>query len=153
MQGISKENLRIRGRSGAKILHVMNPKGGEVEINGDMQHVYTNLGEVFSSDVDSIEILIITISSNYVLDILRQIPKGKVRAVIISSGGFGEKDEEGKRAEEIAKEIADDRGFEILGINTLGVFTHAWNSSFTDPPTGNEISLPGKSVVFVQSGE
>ncbi|MHA1681731.1 MAG: hypothetical protein ACTSUE_12040 [Promethearchaeota archaeon] len=133
-------------------LYVMNPRGGEVEINGDMYTVYKNLQDVFNAGINTIEILIITISSNYVLDILRQIPRGKVKAVIISSGGFSEKDEEGRVAEEIAKDIAEDRGFELLGINTLGVFTHSWNSSFTDPPSGNEISLPGKSVVLVQSG-
>ncbi|MBD3186826.1 hypothetical protein GF325_08375 [Candidatus Bathyarchaeota archaeon] len=133
-------------------LHLINNKGGKVEINGEMHPVHENLQSVFDSGVDNIEIMIITISSKYVIDILRQIPKNKVRAVIISSGGFGEKDEEGERAEEVVKALANERGFEILGINTLGVFTHAWNSSFTDPAAGSEISLPGKAVVFVQSG-
>ncbi|MHA1793356.1 MAG: CoA-binding protein [Promethearchaeota archaeon] len=133
-------------------LYVVNKNGGEIEINGETHEVFKSIKDVFKSGVDTLEILIITINSKFVMDVLEQIPKGKVKAVIISSGGFGEKDEEGKEAEERVKQIANEKEFDILGINTLGVFTHAWNSSFTNPPTGNEITLPGKAVVFVQSG-
>ncbi|MHA1370095.1 MAG: hypothetical protein ACTSRA_10320 [Promethearchaeota archaeon] len=133
-------------------LYILNRAGGEIEINGEVYKVYRDLNEIFDDGVDVIEILIITVGSKYVLDILKQIPRSKVRSVIISSGGFAEKDEIGRETEELVKQLAFERDFDILGINTLGVFTHAWNSSFTDPNPGNEIVLPGKAVVFVQSG-
>jgi acyl-CoA synthetase (NDP forming) len=133
-------------------LSVINNKGGEVEINGEPYKVYQDLTALFDSGLDSIELLIITVSSRFIIDILKQIPKGKVKAVIISSGGFSEKGEEGERVEEVVKQLSIDREFEILGINTLGIYTPAWNSSFTEPEKGNEITMPGKAVVFVQSG-
>ena len=69
---------------------------------------------------DSVELAIIAIRPSAVPDIIEECGKKGVRAVLISSGGFGDGDSNGKQLELRVVETAKEYGMRIIGPNTQG---------------------------------
>jgi len=124
-------NLVTRGYKGK--VYPVNPNCDE--ING--MRCYSSLTDI----QDDLDCVYIAVPAPIVPNILKQCAEKKVKGVIIISGGFAEKDEEGKKLEEELVNIARKGGFRILGPNTMGVYSGStnMNATFTSfaPKSGN----------------
>lgn len=96
---------------------------------------------------DSIDLAIIAVTSDKVLNLIKEIGFKKIPAAIIISSGFKEKDEAGKMQEEAIAKTANNFGITLLGPNCLGVITPNHNLSF-----GPDIKNRGNCAFISQSG-
>lgn len=111
---------------------LVNPK--HKELLG--KRCYSSVEEIGNK----IDLVIVAIPSKFVNNVVEQSSKASKNFVIISSG-FSETGEEGKKKESELKEIAQNKGLNILGPNCLG-FIHPklkLNASFAGgmPSEGN----------------
>lgn len=91
------------------------------------------------------DLVIIAIPAKFVLPCLQELADLNVKAVIILTAGFGEKDEAGKIAEQRMLEIADKAGMAIIGPNCSGFLTPAYKGKFA----GIIPTLSGNAVDFI----
>jgi len=98
---------------------------------------------------DEIDLALIAIPAKYVLKVIDQCAKKKVKAAIVISAGFSETGKDGKRLEDELVEKARRYGIRILGPNCLGVMNvfKRLNATFTD-----EMLMLGPISFISQSG-
>jgi len=119
----------------------VNPAGGEL-FN---LRVYGKL-EDYRGAVDQV---IISVPSEYVLDVARQAVAKKAGSIVVISAGFREIGEEGSKKQDALADICKNGGARLLGPNCLGLINtaHHLNSSFA-----GRMPKPGSIAVFSQSG-
>lgn len=102
---------------------------------------------------DKIDLSIIIIPAPYVPKVLSEHAEKGIKSVVISSSGFGETGEEGKRLEEEIKDIAKKSNIRILGPNCLGVIdNHTRFNTFFLPLEKVAKTRQGGLSLLSQSG-
>jgi acetate---CoA ligase (ADP-forming) len=103
---------------------------------------------------DSIDLAIIVVPARYVLDVVEDCIKKKVKGIIIISAGFGELGKDGKIIQEKIVTKLDKAKIPMIGPNCLGIIMPhiKLNASFapTMPPSGN-IAFISQSGALVNS--
>ncbi len=107
-------------------IYIINPKITEpnVEIMG--VPVFSDLKSIDKP----VDLVICSTHPKYVKDIIIECGQYGVKAVIIFSAGFGEKGEEGKKAEEELLEIARKYQMRLVGPNCMGFYCPETGLSF-----------------------
>ncbi len=102
---------------------------------------------------DMVDLSIIIIPAPFVTKVLSDHVEKGIKNVIISSSGFAETGENGKRLEEEIKDIAKRTGIRILGPNCLGVIdNHTQFNTFFLPLEKIAKTKPGNLSLLSQSG-
>jgi acyl-CoA synthetase (NDP forming) len=79
--------------------------------------VYPSLNEV----PQEVDVAMVMINARSVAEMVRECARKGVRAVIVVSDGFAERDEEGARLQTELVKVAGEEGIRIIGPNTAGV--------------------------------
>ncbi len=98
---------------------------------------------------ESIDCVVIVVNRDIVLSIIKDCAKKGVKAAIVISSGFGETDEEGKKAQKELVKQARLAKITMIGPNCLGLI-NPWqklNAAFGQP-----IDRPGEIALVSQSG-
>ena len=101
------------------------------------------------------DLAIVAIPAKFVLSCLQELADLGVKAAVILTAGFGEKNEEGKIAEQQMVEIAEKAGMALVGPNCSGFLTPSYKGKFAGlipPLSGNAvdfISGSGATVDYV----
>jgi len=124
----------------------VNPAGGEV--NGIRLHP-----SVFDVPFD-IDLAVLIIPPRFVPEAVADCARKGARGVVITSEGFGESGEEGRRHQEAVSEILKQTGMRAFGPNTLGIVnteTGLTTSYFADQRMlrRGSIGFAAQSGIFV----
>ncbi len=111
-----------------KVGHVIFQNFVESDFKGNVFAVNPNVEFVLGyktydrvSDIDEdVDLVIIAIPSKFVLDVIKDCGKKKVKNVVIISSGFSEVGND--KLEKELKRLLDKYGIKCIGPNTLGVF-------------------------------
>jgi acyl-CoA synthetase (NDP forming) len=101
-------------------IYPVNPKYREVL---DMP-CYPDLASV----PDDIDVAILAVPAHTCPDVLRDVPAGKVKFVIIHTSGFGEIDR--RDLETDVLQMAREKGFRVVGPNCMGVYSQQGRTGF-----------------------
>lgn len=96
-------------------VYAVNPKGGNLRIHNITFPVYAAVTEI----KERVDLAIITVPAHAALSAVEACARKGVKAVILIPGGFSEVDRH-KDVEEKISELADRKGFRIMGPNCLG---------------------------------
>ena len=121
---------------------LVNPKGGQ--LHG--QEVYRSI----SALPDGIDLAVVIVPAGGVREVLGELGRKGIRAVIIESAGFAETGAEGKQRQEELKEIARGYGIRLLGPNCVGVVNTA--NRFATIEIMDHSMEPGPVSIIAQSG-
>jgi acetyltransferase len=103
---------------------------------------------------ERIDLAVIAIPAKFVLGVVKECAKKKVKGLIIISSGFGETGLEGKEIEEEIKNITDKAKIPLIGPNCLGIInlSNSLNASFAPivPKKGN-IALLSQSGAIIDA--
>jgi acyl-CoA synthetase (NDP forming)/GNAT superfamily N-acetyltransferase len=131
------------------------PGGPVYPINPEARHVAGVRAYASVLDVpDDIDLAVVAVPAAAVAGVVEQCAAKRVRALVVVSGGFGERDEPGRLAERALVVAARAHGMRVVGPNCLGVLN-------TDPDVRLNATLapltahvPGRGRVgfFCQSG-
>lgn len=97
------------------------------------------------------ELAVLAVPAEEVLDVARDAAAAGVRALIVVSAGFAERDDVGRERQDALLEVARDHGIRLIGPNSLGVLN-------TDPNVALNAALgslrprPGRLAISSQSG-
>jgi acyl-CoA synthetase (NDP forming) len=105
------KSLLNAGYSGE--IYPINPSNGVVH----GLRVYPSIKEV-EADID---LAVIMINARAVLQVLRECAEKTIKAVVLVSDGFAERDKEGTRLQNEIVAFARERGMRIIGPNTAGI--------------------------------
>ncbi len=99
-----------------------------------------------------IDLAIIMINRRFVLNVIKECAEKEIKAVIVVSDGFAERDAEGARLQNEMVKIAREAGIRIIGPNTAGIVNSA-NGLIPDPyEPGYEKVKPGGVAICAQTG-
>lgn len=128
-------NLGYKGK-----LYPVNPKGGDLLGTS----IYKNLSDVKSK----IDLAVIIVPALFVVKVLNECGKQKIKNIIIITAGFKEIGGEGLKREKQIQRLIEQYKFNLIGPNCLGIInTHqSLNASFAEgmPAQGN-IALVSQS--------
>ncbi|MHA1894628.1 MAG: acetate--CoA ligase family protein [Candidatus Helarchaeota archaeon] len=112
--------------SGFPNIYPINPKAAKsgdkilgLEVHADLQSIK-----------EPIDLVILAVHPKFVEDILIQSGEKGVKAAILFSAGFGEKNEIGKEKQERIVEIARKYKFRLIGPNCMGLYCPSTGLSF-----------------------
>jgi acyl-CoA synthetase (NDP forming)/RimJ/RimL family protein N-acetyltransferase len=97
------------------------------------------------------ELAVLAVPAEEVVDVARDAATAGVRALIVVSAGFSERDAAGREREEALLDLARDHGIRLIGPNSLGLLN-------TDPAVSLNAALgtlrpkPGRLAISSQSG-
>jgi len=136
--------LEDRGYQGK--VAAVNPVGGEV----DGVRLYPSVSDV----PFEIDLAVLIIPPRFVPDAIAECARKGARGVVITSEGFGESGEEGRRHQEAVSEILKRTGMRAFGPNTLGIVnteTGLTTSYFADERMleRGSIGFAAQSGIFV----
>lgn len=121
-----------------KEIFLINPKTSK--ING-----YPSYSSI-SAVGKEIELLIILVPAKFILQILDEAGKNKIKAAIVVTAGFSEVSETGKEIELQMFDIAQKYGIRLIGPNSMGTFSQKSHTSFSPIPIFNgEVSYLSQS--------
>ena len=141
--GVILKNLPAFGYKGK--LYPVNPKHESLSGYKCYPSVLNITGEV--------DLSIIIIPAPYVPKVLSEHVEKGIKNIIISSSGFGETGEDGKKLEDEIKKISKTTGIRILGPNCLGVIdNHTRFNTFFLPLEKVAKTKPGGLSFLSQSG-
>ncbi len=103
--------------SGKNNIFCVNPRGGEIEIEGNKLKVYKSLASI----PEKVDFAIITVPAKAVPLAIDDCAEKKVKAVLLIPGGFSETTGSSDIEEQILK-IAKENSFRIMGPNCLGIY-------------------------------
>jgi acyl-CoA synthetase (NDP forming) len=123
--------------------YIINPKINDSDVEIMRTPVFPNL-ETIGKPID---LVIASTHPKYVKDIVVEAGKYRVKAVVIFSAGFGEKGEEGKKAEEDLLDIARKYKIRLIGPNCMGFYCPETGLSFFPalPTESGPLSLISQS--------
>lgn len=122
--------------------YLVNPKGGQ--LHG--QEVYRSISDL----PDGIDLAVVIVPAVSVREVLVDLGKKRIQAVIIESAGFAETGTEGRKRQEELAEIARDRGIRLLGPNCVGVVNTG--NQFASIEIMDRAMQPGSVAMIAQSG-
>jgi acyl-CoA synthetase (NDP forming) len=135
-------SLLQAGYKGA--VYPINP--GYKEVHG--LRVYSSLREI----PGKAGLAIIMVNARSVSEILRECSQQGIRAVIVVSDGFAERDEEGDRLQKEVVALAKRHGLRILGPNTAGVVNTANGLNPCPYEAGYYRLRKGTTAICAQTG-
>ncbi len=97
------------------------------------------------------DLAVLAVPASEVLDVARDAADAGVRALVVVSAGFAERDDEGRARQVALLDLARDHGIRLIGPNSLGVLS-------TDPAVALNATLgplrprPGRLAISSQSG-
>jgi acyl-CoA synthetase (NDP forming)/RimJ/RimL family protein N-acetyltransferase len=97
------------------------------------------------------ELAVLVVPAEEVLDVARDAAEAGVRALVVVSAGFAERDDVGRERQDALLDLARDHGIRLIGPNSLGVVN-------TDPAVALNAALgklrprPGRLAISSQSG-
>jgi acetyl coenzyme A synthetase (ADP forming)-like protein len=125
-------------------------EGGVYPINPKSESILDTKCYTTVQDVpDSIDCAVIVVGRDIVLSVMKDCAKKGVKAAIVISSGFGETDEEGKKAQKELVQQAKLSQITMMGPNCLGLI-NPWqklNAAF-----GQSLEEPGEIALISQSG-
>jgi acetyltransferase len=111
------------------------------------------LGNICYKDVSSLpevpEMVVIAVPAKVVMKVLQECGKIGVKAVVVITAGFKEVSEEGFLLEKQIKELCNQHGIRLLGVNCLGVMNVKTEMNATFAPS---MPRPGNISFISQSG-
>ena len=115
----------------------VNPKGGQVM----GVPAYPSVAALPAAP----DLAIVAIPAGLVLPALQELADKGTKAAIVLTSGFGEKDEQGRAAEQAMLHIARGCGMTLIGPNCSGFLTRRYKGKFA----GMVPQLPGRAVDFI----
>jgi acyl-CoA synthetase (NDP forming)/GNAT superfamily N-acetyltransferase len=131
------------------------PCGPVYPVNPDARHVGGVRAYPTVLDVpDDIDLAVVAVPATAVPGVVEQCAAKRVRALVVVSGGFGERDEAGRLAERELVAAARGHGMRVVGPNCLGVLNtdDAVRLNATLAPLGRGALGRGRVGFFCQSG-
>ena len=141
------KNLLSGGR---KKVFCVNPRGGEIDIDGTRLEIFQSLASV----PENIDFAIITVPAKAVPSAINECAEKKVKAVLLIPGGFSETTGK-KDVEKEILNIAKENSFRIMGPNCLGIYHSEGNiNTFFIPENKFSINkkLNQNVAILSQSG-
>jgi acetyl-CoA synthetase (ADP-forming) len=130
--GVSRKgglgNILLQGFIDQKFpkIFIINPKITEPDVNIMGIPVFSDLKSIG----EHVDLVIISTHPKFVRDIVIECGENGVKAIIIFSAGFGEKNEEGKNAEKELLKIARKYKMRLIGPNCMGFYCPSSGLSF-----------------------
>ena len=130
--GVSRKgglgNILLQGFIDQKFpkIFIINPKITEPNVNIMGISVFSDLKSIG----EPVDLVIISTHPKFVRDIVIECGENGVKAIIIFSAGFGEKNEEGKNAEKELLKIARKYKMRLIGPNCMGFYCPSSGLSF-----------------------
>jgi acyl-CoA synthetase (NDP forming) len=122
--------------------YLVNPKGGEIQ----GKKVIPSISEL----PGGIDLAVVIVPSPAVREVLIDLGKKGIRAVIIESAGFAETGAEGKKRQEELAELAKGLGIRLIGPNCVGVVNT--ENRFATIEIMDPAMEPGSVAIIAQSG-
>jgi acyl-CoA synthetase (NDP forming) len=122
--------------------YLVNPKGGEMH----GKRVIPSISEL----PDGVDLAVVIVPSPAVREVLIELGKKGIRAVIIESAGFAEIGPEGKKMQEEIAGLARDMGIRVIGPNCVGVVNT--ENRFATIEIMDSSMEPGSVAIMAQSG-
>lgn len=102
---------------------------------------------------DEVDLFLFAIPKKHILSSFEQAINKGCKGAVIYTAGFREADEQGRKEQEILKQMANSAGIKIIGPNTLGFYNAHSNINATFIPLFSDINKePGKITLVSQSG-
>lgn len=98
-----------------------------------------------------VDLAVLTVPAEAVQTVVEECGRKRVRGLVVISGGFGERDEEGRTAQQRLVENARAYGMRVIGPNCLGVVNTAADVSL-NATISPHVPPPGRVGFFCQSG-
>lgn len=130
--GVSRKgglgNILLQGFIDQKFpkIFIINPKITEPNVNIMGIPVFSDLKSIG----ESVDLVMISTHPKFVRDIVIECGENGVKAIIIFSAGFSEKNEEGKNAEKELLKIAQKYKMRLVGPNCMGFYCPSSGLSF-----------------------
>jgi acyl-CoA synthetase (NDP forming) len=121
---------------------LVNPRGGEMH----GKRVFPSISDL----PGGIDLAVVIVPSPKVREVLIELGKKGVRAVIIESAGFAETGPEGKERQEEIAALAKDLGIRLVGPNCVGVVNT--ENRFATIEIMDSSMEPGPVAIMAQSG-
>lgn len=134
-------NVLLSGFKGK--VYPINPKSKEIR----GLKVYKKVSDI----KESVDVVCIVIPAKYVLDVVKDCSKKRVKGLVIISAGFGEIGEEGRLLEYKIKVLAEKNNMRILGPNCLGFINKHQNLNLSfaaDKPLKGNVGFMSQSGAF-----
>ena len=103
-------------RLGRKDLYCLNPRGGQVEVEGLTLPLYRNLAELPAVP----ELVVVTVPAEQTLPVVEEAARAGVKAILLIPGGFSEVSGN-QDLEDRIRGITEAAGIRVMGPNCLGV--------------------------------
>ena len=121
---------------------LVNPKGGEIQ----GKNVYSSISDL----PEGIDLAVVIVPAPNVKEVLIDLGRKGIRAVIVESAGFAETGEEGKQRQDELLKVARDMGMRLLGPNCVGI-VNTENQLATIEVLDASLN-PGPVAIIAQSG-
>ena len=122
--------------------YLVNPKGGQMH----GKEVYRSISEL----PEGIDLAVLIVPSPAVQQVLIDLGKKGIRAVVIESAGFAETGPEGKKRQEGLAELAREMEIRLVGPNCVGVVNT--ENRFATIEIMDPAMEPGSVAIMAQSG-
>ena len=107
-------------------------KGQIFPVNSQGETVFDLKGYKSIKDIPSkVDLALISIPNNFVFPVIKECGECGVKNAIILSSGFGEAGDEGKKTQQMIRDIRDKTGMRVVGPNCMGVYNIAHNMNAT----------------------
>ena len=121
---------------------LVNLKGGEIQ----GKKVYSSISDL----PEGIDLAVVIVPAPNVKEVLIDLGKKGIQAVIVESAGFAETGEEGKQRQDELLKVAQDMGMRLLGPNCVGI-VNTENQLATIEVLDASLD-PGPVAIIAQSG-
>ena len=121
---------------------LVNPKGGEIQ----GKKVYSSISDL----PEGIDLAVVIVPAPNVKEVLINLGRKGIRAVIVESAGFAETGEEGKQRQDELLKVARGLGMRLLGPNCVGL-VNTENQLATIEVLDASLA-PGPVAIIAQSG-
>lgn len=138
------------GNAIVKNIQATDFKGEVYAVNRNGETVQGAKGYSSVKDIENdVDLAIITIPSNFVLDVARECGEKGVDSIVCITAGFKELGEEGAENEKKLIDIVDEYNMRLMGPNCMGILNTAFNFNAT---MLHNLPEPGNIAFITQSG-
>jgi len=107
-------------------------KGQIFPVNSQGETVFDLKGYKSIKDIPSkVDLALISIPNQFVFPVIKECGECGVGNAIILSSGFGEAGDEGKKAQQLIREIRETTGMRVVGPNCMGIYNIAHHMNAT----------------------
>ncbi|MGD0710274.1 MAG: acetate--CoA ligase family protein [Bacteroidales bacterium] len=107
-------------------------KGQIFPVNSQGENVFDLKGYKSIKDIPSkVDLALISIPNNFVFPVIKECGECGVKNAIILSSGFGEAGDEGKKTQQMIRDIREKTGLRLVGPNCMGIYNIAHHLNAT----------------------